>query len=132
METAFRNTESIIEALENMSNSDLVACHNQMCQNTNDSDNEIYLNDEDFFTTFFDGDVIGAVRAATYGDYSFPHDWVKFNGYANLESFDNPEEYIDLSEIAEYILENESDYSWLIELEDEEEDEEDIEEEDEE
>lgn len=123
MEYAKRNSESIIEVLENMSNSDLISCHNQMCHNQSRGD-EIYSNDEDFFSTFFDGDIMGAVRAISYGEYNYSSDYVKFNGYGNLETFDNPENEIDLEEIAEDILENESDYSWLIELEDDDEEEE--------
>ena len=58
-------------------------------------------NDEEFFDTFFHNDPTEAVRAAYYGDYNYCDDYVKFNGYGNLESFNDYDlereykEYID-------------------------------------
>jgi hypothetical protein len=94
-------------------------------------DSIISSNDEDFFETFFSGKVMDAVRAVSYGDWQFNHDYVMFNGYANLESFDDPSDHIDLGAIADDILENEGNYS-DIELEDPEEEEEDSDEDEEE
>ena len=125
-----RNLESVMEYLEGLSNDELVSIHNEYCQSTGNSDDEIYNNDEDFFNTFYEGDVMGALRATNYGEWSFSHDYVQFNGYANLESFDDPSDNIDLSAIADDILENEGNY-YDIELEDEEEPEEDEDEEEE-
>lgn len=118
-----RNLESVMEYLEGLSNDELVSIHNEYCQSINDSDNEIFNNDEEFFEMFFSGKVVEAVRAASYGNFQFNHDYVKFNGYANLDSFNNPSDNIDISEIADDILENERNY-YDIELEDEEEPEE--------
>jgi hypothetical protein len=116
------NIEAITDYLENLTNNELVNVHNEYCQNCNYSDNEIFSNDEDFFNTFFDGKVMEAVRAISFGDYQYNHDYVMFNGYANLESFDNPINNIDIAAIAADILENPENYD--IELEDEEETEE--------
>lgn len=70
---------------------------------------EAYPNDEDFFDTFFSHDVMSAVRAVQYGDYNINDDYVGFDGYGNLVSF-NYREYIDelkaeVEEIAELLLE---------------------------
>ena len=62
---------------------------------------EYWDNDEEFFDTFFHNDPMEAVRAAYYGSYSYCDDYVKFNGYGNLESANEYdlvkryEEYID-------------------------------------
>ena len=129
MKTAIRNNyESVLEYLNELSNSELVSIHNKYCQSINDCDNEIHHNEDDFFETFFDGRVIEAVRAISYGDYNYNHNFVMFDGYANLKSFDDPTDEIDLSDIANDILENPENY-YDIELEDEEEPEEDTDEE---
>lgn len=70
---------------------------------------EAYPNDEDFFDTFFSHDVMSAVRAIQYGDYNINDDYVGFDGYGNLVSF-NYREYIDelkseVEEITELLIE---------------------------
>lgn len=55
---------------------------------------EAFENDEEFFNTFFHHNPMEAVRAAHYGDYNYMDQYVKFNGYGNLESL-NEEEYIE-------------------------------------
>lgn len=47
---------------------------------------EFYGNDEDFFSTFFNGNPMEVARSIFYGDYRYCDDYVKFNGYGNLES----------------------------------------------
>lgn len=71
---------------------------------------EYWDNDEEFFDTFFHNDPMGAVRAAYYGDYNFNDDFVRFNGYANLESFNDWElekEYKEyINEIVNALIEH--------------------------
>lgn len=43
-------------------------------------------NDENFFDTYFNGRPMEAVRAASYGEYNYNDEYVKFNAYGNLES----------------------------------------------
>lgn len=114
--TLANNFDIIKEHVNDLDNSELVNFHNICCQNSNNSDDEIYTNDEEFFNMFFDGKVIDAVRAICYGEYKYSDDYVIFNGYANLESFDNPTEHISIDEIVNDILENPESYD--IELED--------------
>ena len=40
--------DAIIEALENMSNDELMTVHNQFCENAHYMDDQIFNNDEDF------------------------------------------------------------------------------------
>jgi hypothetical protein len=47
---------------------------------------EYYYNDDDFFSIFFGINTMDAVRAVCFGDYNYSDDFVKFNGYGNLES----------------------------------------------
>ena len=66
---------------------------------------EYFENDEYFFNDFFNGKVIEAVRAVSYGNYNYMDDYVRFDAYGNLESAseydvekeieDNEEEIID-------------------------------------
>jgi hypothetical protein len=82
---------------------------------------EFYHNDEDFFDTFFEGRPMEAVRAAHFGEYSYGDDYVRFNGYGNLESFNDYQLEQDLKdeieEIAEAIIENQAHLSLDPELE---------------
>lgn len=70
-----------------------------------------------------------AVRAVSYGDYNYTHNYVKYNGYGNLVTMDNVGED-DLCEsidtIAEDVADNFHNYDHLFDL-----DEDDFEEEDE-
>lgn len=50
---------------------------------------EVFENDEEFFETFYEESPMEAVRSALYGDYNYTDDYVKFDGYNNLESLDD-------------------------------------------
>ena len=62
---------------------------------------ECWNNDDDFFNTFFSNNPTEAVRSAYYGNYNYCDEYVRFNGYGNLESFNKWQlereykEYID-------------------------------------
>ena len=43
-------------------------------------------NEEEFFDMYFEGKPAEAVRAAYYGNYNYMDEYVRFNGYGNLES----------------------------------------------
>lgn len=47
---------------------------------------DVHENDEDFFNTYFDGRPAEAVRASYYGEYNYMDEYVRFDGYGNLES----------------------------------------------
>lgn len=107
MENTILNTfDAVKEYLTSLESIELVNIHNTYCQEANYPDDEIYSNDEEFFNTFFDGRPAEVARACFYGDYNYSHEYVMFNGYGNLESFNYPEDKIDFDGIANYILEN--------------------------
>ena len=106
----------ITDQINEMTDSQLVDLNNAYCQSAGYSDNEIYSNDEEFFEIFFANRVIEAVRAVSYGDYSYQHEYVKFNGYGNLESFNyvNTDDLVESIEtIAIYAIENQSEFDML-------------------
>lgn len=71
-------------------------------------------NDEDFFNTYFENRVDEAVRAVCYGDYNYTDEYVRFNAYGNLESFD---EWQVENEITSYATEIIKRYLELLEAE---------------
>ena len=113
-------TKEILEIIFEMNENELVQLNNEYCQSANYTDDEIFDNDKDFFLTFFENDTIGAVRAVSYGNYNYSHNYVKFNGYGNLESFSyfSTNDLCENVEImAEYIAENLEDFSQFDNLE---------------
>lgn len=71
---------------------------------------DVYLNDEDFFDMFFEGKPMEAVRASHYGEYNYMDEYVRFNGYGNLESLSKwdleKEMEEDIDEIVDVLMEN--------------------------
>ena len=110
--------KTIIKQINNLSETELIELNNLYCQSIG-SEYEIYGNDEDFFETFFSGNVNEALRAAHFGEYNWSHEYVKFNGYGNLESFNsfNVEDLCECVEtIAEYAMENQNDFDNILEF----------------
>ena len=67
---------------------------------------DVYENDEEFFNTFFEGRPAEVARAIYYGDYNYNDEYVKFNGYGNIESFSEYDYEELLKENIEEIIEN--------------------------
>ena len=113
--------DKIKQALKEVSPEDKLHLWNLRCSEGGYADDEIYENDEEFFNMFFADKPMEAARAAIFGDYNFSHDYVTFNGYANLQSIeaDRLDKFVDDKEIAEFLLENEE-YLDELEVEDEE------------
>lgn len=110
-----KNTDQIIELLENCGSNEIMQVNNVYCQDNNYPNDEIHFNDEDFFNTFF-SNTIEAVQAATYGEYKYYHSYVTFNGQGNLDSYDylGTDNLVDtVAKIAEHIAENEELYDFL-------------------
>jgi len=110
--------KTIIEQINNLSKSELIELNNIYAQSIGSKD-EIYGNDEDFFEAFFSGNVNEALRAAHFGEYNYLDDYVKFNGYGNLESFNffTVEDLCECVEtIAEYAMENQNDFDNILEF----------------
>jgi len=84
----------------------------------NFDDIQWWENDEDFFDTFYGEDVMEAVRAVCYGDYTFTDEYVKINAYGNLETTnyiqDELEGYVD--EIVDHLADNWDEFKDTINL----------------
>lgn len=98
--------DKIKEALEHMSTADIIAMHNAYCDATNNMDDCIYSMDD--FDEIMGGESpLEIARKCFYGhEFNPNHDYFRFNGYANLESFDyapGGNSGIYVSDIAEYI-----------------------------
>ena len=82
------NKDVILEFISNKNNfeevMDIVISINNYDESLSYLD--YYYNDEDFFNICFRTNVFDAVRAVCFGDYNYADDFVRFNGYGNLES----------------------------------------------
>ena len=101
--------EKIKSVLEGMDTAEIIAVHNEYCNETNNMDDYIYAMCE--FDEIMNGmEPWEIARACFYGHEFCPaHDYFRFNGYANLESFDFAPEGnsgIYISDIADYIDRN--------------------------
>jgi hypothetical protein len=119
-------SEHYQDEVDNLSDSEKFACWNQYCDEANYPDDRVYDNDEEFFANHF-SDVMEAVRAVCFGEYRYQDEWVVFNGCGNLDSSNDIDSLISLSDMTSYIEDNPSDFSdWIEEFEEpEEEDDED-------
>ena len=109
---------AINKADENFNSNQLLELNNTYCEAINNMDNQIFSNDDEFFEMFFPnaGDGLKVAQAVFYGDYNYSHDYVMFNGYGNLQSYDyiSVKELCELPEVmAEYIAENFNEFSHL-------------------
>ena len=65
----------------------------------------VYENDDEFFQIFFESKVMEAVRAVSYGDYNYMEEYVRLNGYGNIESLSEYEWHQELKDEADDIVE---------------------------
>jgi hypothetical protein len=80
---------------------------------------EAMSNDEEFFEIYFEGKPMDAVRAAQYGDYNYTDEYVRFNGYGNLESFNDWQYEKELKDSIDEIIDNLIEYQSHLYLSDE-------------
>ena len=66
---------------------------------------DFFENDEDFFNTFFDNPM-EAIRATYYGNYNYNDDYVKFNGYGNIDSYSEYERIEEIKDNIDDIVDN--------------------------
>ena len=98
--------DDIANVLDNLENWQIVDVHNSFA----DGDNWIYsMND---FNDIMDGLApIDIANRVFYGEFNPNHDYFVFNGYANLESSDYPEDFVDIDVIINYAIDNDYDYN---------------------
>ena len=74
---------------------------------------DFWENDEEFFNTFFDNPM-EAIRATYYGNYNYNDDYVKFNGYGNIDSYSEYERIEEIKDNIDDIVENLVEYYYNI------------------
>lgn len=94
----------LVETIENLSDRELVALHNEWCYNNNNYDDEII--EMERFDEVMDGSEPSEIaRSIFYGGGFNPNDdYFHFNGYGNLESLSDPGSEIYPSDIADDVL----------------------------
>lgn len=100
--------ELVIEAIENLSSTEIKELNNAYCEANSYHDDLIYDNDDEFFEMNF-SDTMSAVRAVSYGGYNYGHKYVQINGQGNLDSFSELDEdnlSNSVSTVAEWAIEN--------------------------
>ena len=115
--TLENNLQNVIDYLDNLDSIDLVNIHNIYCEvkgflndiifyNKEEFFNDIiFYNNEEFFDEFFSVNTFKAVKVTVLGDYNLSHDYVIFNEYGNLDSFNDLCDFVSKFDIAESILE---------------------------
>jgi len=110
----------IVDQLNNATDDVLVTVNNIYCDENGYGDSTIYSNDEQFLQERFGNNVDEAVRAVCFGKYEYNDNWVKFNGYGNLETLSDigVNDLVESVEtIAEYIFENQELFNHVLDLE---------------
>lgn len=93
------------EQLEDCTLDEVIEAYNHYCREN--SYEEFLENESETFEIYFDS-MIEAVRATQYGNYNFADNYVRFNGYGNLDSYSEYEminEMIEDTSFHNYIIE---------------------------
>lgn len=101
--------EKIMEFINrSMVDMEVITLWNECAESKGYYDDRVYDNDETFFNEMF-RTTYDAVRAATNGDYNVHDDYVVFDGYANLQSFDwldDNNSPVDEDILVDWLMEN--------------------------
>ena len=90
--------------LDETHDDELMELWNDYCEDVGFVDDRVYYNDEDTLSMICD-DFMSLAQRITYGNYNYSHEYVKLNGYANLESADLMEWLIHIDDLAEWLHE---------------------------
>jgi len=90
---------------ENKTDSEKLDEWNEYCSEDGNPDDQIFDFGDDFFDTFFNNKPMEAARAATFGSINWSDNYIRFNGYGNLESTDSPMDFIDEQELINWLIE---------------------------
>lgn len=103
--------EKLIDLLQEMGDIALIMLHNEYIQKTNNYDDEIFT--IDMFDEIFNGyDPFDIATKIHYGDFNPAYEYFKFNGYGNIQSICKWEidRFVDITDIADYIIDNNCDF----------------------
>ena len=110
--------EKFEELFDELSTSEKVDIYNRYCEESSHYDDTLYIFDEEFFYTYFN-DPMEAARAVFFGNIqSWNDEYIKFDGYGNLESFSDYDVEQEIEDYLEEIFECTK--SWEDYIEDEE------------
>ena len=113
------------EKFNELSTSEKLSIFNTYCLEHGDPDNQIHIFDEEFFEIFFTNPM-EVCRATFFGKIdSWSDEYIKFNGYGNLESMDEYDVLEEIDNYLEEIFDNSDTWEDYIEDDEEEDDEED-------
>jgi len=105
--------EAIKDFLSNCSGKTLVELNKSYCDAKEDYDNDmVFTNDNDFWELVVCyGDYDEVARKIHYGDYRYTDEYIRLDGAGNAETISEyrVSDWINKSEIAEYIVENDND-----------------------
>lgn len=107
----------IIDTINNLSIDDLIGVNNSYSREVMNGEDVLYLNDEEFFEIFFENKVMEAIKACHFGNFNFADTYIKFNGYGNLDTcshFETKDLCDSVEMIAAYMLDNEEEFSHII------------------
>lgn len=93
---------------ENKSDDEKISLWNEYCSENN-FDDTIHCFEDDFFETFFSGsEPMELFRLGCFSQISWSDNYIKFNGYGNLESMNDYEAVnsIDEAVLVEWLIEN--------------------------
>jgi hypothetical protein len=89
---------------ENLDDSEKVTLWNEYCIENKNGEDEIYSFDDEFFEIFFLNKPMEAARAASFGTINWSDNYITFDGNGNLESIRNPIDYIEETELIEWLM----------------------------
>ena len=115
-----RNEKAINDYLSGLNDSQLIAIHNEYCEQNKYHDLTIYENGEDFLMTFFENKQIELIRLISKGYNPFQK-YVRFTGQGTLDTFDDAKSVIDINAISNDLFFDDHSYNG-IEMGEEEED----------
>lgn len=118
--TTVKNTAEIIDAIDQMTSEEIMTLNNLFCESAHYYDDEFYYNDEETLQMLFSTDILRAIQATQYGNYNYHHEFMQFNGYGNLNSFERltPDNLPDtLENVAQYIFDNQHDFVDIFDFE---------------
>lgn len=112
--------EKFTEEFNNLSSNNKIAIYNEYCSEHGDTDKMLYDFDEEFFEMAFGNDPIEAARATFFGNIqNWSDEYIRFNGYGNLESLseydavevaeDHVDDIYEYEDVWEYYIESEED-----------------------